>query len=135
MLRLQVAELQLKPLAAKANLSISYSTQRYGGQSSLAYMNGALVLVLHASATCRMRSSSLRCSHEGAPLLAIHKALDQGSSKGISSLRPRRSTLQVSAFSVFTIAQFLLFWLVELRPRRQTVQNIALQQETAHNRA
>jgi hypothetical protein len=36
------------------------------------------------------------------------------------------------ALSVSTIAQFRLFWLAELRPRRKTVQNLALQQETAY---
>jgi hypothetical protein len=43
---------------------------------------------------------------------------------------------QLFALSVSIIAQFVLFWLAELRPRRKTVQIIALQQETAHyNRA
>jgi hypothetical protein len=36
------------------------------------------------------------------------------------------------ALSVSIIAQFVLFWLAELRPRRKTVQIIALQQEIAH---
>jgi hypothetical protein len=40
------------------------------------------------------------------------------------------------ALSVSTIAQLVHLWLAELRPRRKTVQNIALQQETAqYNRA
>jgi hypothetical protein len=40
------------------------------------------------------------------------------------------------ALSVSTTAQFMLFWLAELRPRRKTVQNLALQQETAqYNKA
>jgi hypothetical protein len=38
------------------------------------------------------------------------------------------------AFSVSIKAQIVLFWLAELRPRRKTVQNIALQQETAEGK-
>jgi hypothetical protein len=88
------------------------------------------------------RAMSVQCSNQ-APILpkaaATYKRWSK-ESKVYARVVPRASGVcaqgavlcKISALSASTRAQFLLFWLDELRPRRKTVQNIALQQETAH---